>query len=454
MKLALFGGSPLIKNHEDLRVDWPIVDEKDFEAVKKVWENREFSGRGSKEIYELERIFSKKFGNKYATALNSGTAALHASLLSVGIEPGDEVIVPNLTFVATASAVLYALAIPIFADVDPISYNILPEEIEKKISKKTKAVIVVHLHGFPAQMKEILTICRKHNLKLIEDVAQATGAKYHGRLLGTFGDAAIFSLMSQKNLATCGECGILLTSTIRQKNRAEMLRIYGEIFDKKNKARIYNSYSLGWNYTLNPIQAAVAITQLKKFDRLTSKIQKKARLFNKLLSQFDWIVPPKETVGSGAVFHFYRIKLQPDFYDYNKIGRFRKAVQEALDAEGLNVRHYQNIPVSGQVIFQKKRAFGKQLPWSLNANQLDYNIYSYPNTLDVLRSTLIIGAIGSSPAYLLCDGTIEKYVEGFKKIEKNMEQILSYADKMKYHEPWEYVPMTSDSYKTNYRILD
>lgn len=452
-ELALFGGQPVIKDHATLRGEWPIKDAKDFEAIKRVYDNNDFSGRGSKEVTNLEERFSKMHGGMYATALNSGTAAIHAALIALGIKPGDEVLVPNLTFVATAVAALHCLAVPIFVDIDPNDYNMSPEDIKKRITPRTKAVVVVHMHGTPARMKEIQAICKKHNLKLIEDVAQAPGATIDGQLVGTFGDASAFSLMSQKNLTTCGEAGMLLTKELEQKNRAEMLRIYGEIIGEDG-SRMYNSFSLGWNYTLNPMQAAMAVSQLDKFEALTERIQEKGRLLNEGIGQFDWVIAPQEAPGTTNVFHFYRIRLTPHDFPMEKIGLFRRAVHEALNAEGLNARLYQNTPISGQVIFREKKAYGKGLPWSLNPEiNYEYSNDDYPNTLDVLRSTLVLGAISSAPGYLLKEGTVEAYIEGFKKLNDHMDQLKEYALSITdYKEPWDDIPVTSDSFSAHYGI--
>jgi dTDP-4-amino-4,6-dideoxygalactose transaminase len=449
-KLALFGGTPLIKNHADLRIEWPITDTADFQAVREAFDDKDFSGRGSKRVFALEDAFSKKFDGMYATALNSGTAAIHAALKALDIGPGDEVIVPNLTFVATALAVIHAMAIPVFADVDD-NYNLSVNTINDVLSEKTKAIIVVHMHGFAADIEKIRAFCDLKGLLLIEDVAQAPNGRYNGKLLGTFGDASAFSLMSQKNLATCGEAGILLTRTREQKNKAEMLRIYGEII-AQDGSRIYNSYSLGWNYTLNPIQAAMALTRLKKLDALTVQIQERGRKITDELAKISWLAPPEEISGSESVFHFYRVAIQsPDTTIPTKI--FRQAVQDALNAEGLNVRHYQNTPISGQIIFQDRIAFGAGLPWSLGDRQINYSIDQFPNTLRILQETFVLGAISSFPGYLLQDGTVDKYIEGFKKIDENLPEILSYAQQIDYHEPWESIPVTSDSFRATYGTL-
>ena len=440
-ELALFGGNALVSNHAKLRIPWPIVSEDDRQAVLATFERYDFSGRGSEEIYALENEMARYLSMPFGTALNSGTAAIHAALVSLGIREGDEVIVPNLTFVATAMAVVHNRSIPVFADIDPHTYNISPESIVRNITGRTRAVIAVHMHGTPANIVEIKNICESHGLRLIEDVAQAPGASIDGKLVGSFGDASILSLMSQKNLATCGEGGILLSRTMEEKNRAEMLRIYGEII-KRDSPRAYNSFTLGWNYTMNPIQAAMARSQLARFPELTKKIQASGRKLNEKLAGFSWINPPHELTEAGNVFHFYRFRLNPLAIGYPKTGRFRKAIQDAMQAEGLHLRHYLNAPVSEQPVFKNDPAYSLRSPLSL-----------YPNTLDVLNSTLVLGAISSSPGYLLCEGTIDRYAEGFSKIQRNIEKVIQYAERIEYREPWEEIAKTSDSYGAKYECL-
>lgn len=450
-KLALLGGKALVKKHSSLRIDWPIVNNDDKNAIKNIFNKREFSARGSEEIAKLEREFAVFHDVKYATAFNSCTAAMHASLVSLDIKAGDEVLVPSFTFIASAMAILHNQSIPIFVDIDLNNFNISPNEIEKHISPRTKAIIIVHMHGIPVEIEPILKICSKYKLKLIEDVAQAPGAKYHGKLVGTFGDAAAFSLMPQKNLATCGEAGMLISKTLESKNKSETVRIYGEILKDNNK-KVLNSFTLGWNYTINPLQAAMARVQLKKFKKLTKLIRIKGKLFSNKLKKYDWIELPKIPLDSESVFHFFRIKLNPNKVGYNNDGRFRKAVQDALNAEGLNVRHYQNVPLPGHPIFQNKKHFANGLPWSLLKDDISYKISDYPNALNVIENTLVIGAIGSSPGYLLCKGTIEKYMKGFEKIDKNIKEIINYANNLNYKAPWEDVATLSDSYDTNYEV--
>nr|WP_223229883.1 DegT/DnrJ/EryC1/StrS family aminotransferase [Pseudoalteromonas piscicida] len=389
---------------------------------------------------QLETDFAKYFGVKHATALNSGTAALHAALFSLDIAPGDEVIVPNLTFIAPAMAAIHNRCRPRFADVDKRTYNITADSIEKEITPRTKAVIVVHMHGTPVDLDPVLELQKKYNFKLIEDVAQAPGARYKGRLVGSFGDAAIFSLMSQKNLATCGECGVLLNHSLEAKNKAEMLRIYGEVLDNTGD-RKYNSYTLGWNYTLNPIQASMAINQLTKFDSLTKELQRAGENWIKKLTQFHWIETPLYDSDFEGVFHFFRIRIRSDHFNQPNNGRLRLAIQNALAAEGLNTRLYQNCPLSMQPFF---------LNMNNSTNQIEQQLESFPNTIDILRNTLILGANGSSPAYLLSPGTIDAYVKGLVKIENHIDEIIDYSNSLHYEEPWEETPKITDSFGVTY----
>lgn len=436
--LALFGGTPVVEDHQSLLTRWPVVTSDDREAVLAAFDRADFSGRGSAEVYALEEEMAVFFGMPCATALNSGTAALHAALFSLEIGSGAEVIVPNLTFVSTAMAVVHNGSTPVFADVDANTYNLSAATIARELSSKTAAVIVVHLHGLPADMDPIIQLCHSKGIKVIEDVAQAPGARYKGRLVGSIGDAAAFSLMAQKNLATCGEGGVLLNRNNKDKNRAELIRLYGEKI-QPGQARKYRSYTLGWNYTLNPIQAAMARTQLRRLPEVTRTICAAGANLSDRLSQFVWVTPPVLTHDFQNVFHFYRVALSGSSFGFTDDGRFRRAVQDALNAEGLNVRHYQTTPVSGQPYFQtgSDRCVARPLP-------------EYPATLEVLRRTLVLGAVGSAPAYLLNPRVPELYAKGFAKIEKNMSALIDYARDIDYLDTWQSEPVLSDTFGAEY----
>src|SRR5262245_18879456 len=204
--LALHGGDPVVPPGA-IEERWPLVTEGDVEAVAETLRSGNLSWINNTAVPALERAWADYVGTRFCIALNSGTAALHAAVAAAGVEPGDEVLVPALTFLASASAVIHHQGLPVFVDVDPRTYNLDPGELAAKITGRTRAIVVVHLHGLPADMDPILEIARRRGIKVIEDVAQAPGATYKGRKTGALGDLAAFSIMAGKNLPTAGEGG-------------------------------------------------------------------------------------------------------------------------------------------------------------------------------------------------------------------------------------------------------
>ena len=229
-------------------------------------------------IEALQKEWADYVGVKHCLATNSGTAALHMSVAAAGIGPGDEVIVPAYTFVATATAVLHHNAIPVFVDVEPETWNIAVARIEAAITPSTKAIMPVHLNGYPADMDRINAIAKKHNLAVIEDACQSHGAQYHGRKTGSLGDLAGFSLNSWKNLPA-GDGGLFVTNDDEYVQRAGMVREFGErIF--KGERRNYRSYAMGWMYRTTEFVAAFARSQLKRLDEMNDCRIRNANLLN------------------------------------------------------------------------------------------------------------------------------------------------------------------------------
>jgi perosamine synthetase len=250
----------------------------------------------------LEEKFAEKMGCKYAVAFNSGTATLHAALLAVGVKPGDEVISPALTVVMDTTATLHANAIPVYADVDPRTFNLDPKDLRHKITPKTKAIIAVALYGLPAEMDEIMKIAKEHNLAVIEDNAQCFLSKYKGRMSGTLGHISSWSFENSKHIS-CGEGGIITTNNERYaetcrkvgghgfKNlRAEegRIRLNQEIFQDPDYKR---HDSLGWNYRMPEFNAAVSVAQLERLEHLVELRVKSAEIFLDEMSQCDFFQP-------------------------------------------------------------------------------------------------------------------------------------------------------------------
>ena len=242
----------------------PCLDEEELsnviEAVKSGW----ISSKG-KFIEEFEQRFANYCGRKYGVATSNGTVALHLALKALGIGKGDEVIVPDLTFVAVANTVTYCNAKPVFVDVHPDYWCIDPERIEEKITPRTKGIIPVHLYGHPCDMDAILAIAKEHNLYVIEDAAEAHGAEYKGKKVGSFGDISCFSFYGNK-IITTGEGGICLTNSEELAEKMKILRDHG-----MNHSKRYWYDVIGFNYRMTNLQAAVGVAQLEKLDKLIER---------------------------------------------------------------------------------------------------------------------------------------------------------------------------------------
>jgi len=259
---------------------------------------------------------------KHAVAVNSGTAALHTALATVGVKARDEVILPSFTFVATAEVVVFNRARPVFVDVDPDTYTVSPEAIEKAVTKKTKAVMPVDLYGMPADMQPIREIADKHGLKIIEDAAQAHGASYKGKPVGAFADVACWSFYGSKNMTT-GEGGMLTTNSDEIAEISRYMRSHGE----KKK---YESLMLGHNYHMPEIQAAIGVEQLKKLPRFVSKRRRNARRLDKNLDKVKNLQLPREPDGFKCSWYLYTVRLK------NAKRKMRDGVVEKLRQKGID----------------------------------------------------------------------------------------------------------------------
>lgn len=260
-----------------------------------------------KEVVLFEQEFAKYCNRKFAVGVNSGTDALFLGLLSLGIGPDDEVIVPTFTFIATATAVSYTGAKPVFVDIDKDTYCLDPEKVENAITKRTKAIIVVHLYGHPADMEPILYIARKYHLVIIEDAAQAHGALYNykGQIkkVGALGDIGCFSFYPTKNLGACGDAGAIVTNNKKIYKKLLMLRDCGRISKYKHKI-------IGYNSRLDTLQAAILRAKLKKLEKWNRMRRQKAQLYNKLLSKVNGIILPREKKNAKHVYHLYVIRVK------------------------------------------------------------------------------------------------------------------------------------------------
>ena len=300
-------------NHADLRnvedmipVAKPCLGEEELnnvtEAVRSGW----ISSKG-KFIQEFEKKFCDYLGVKYGVATSNGTAALHLALKALGIGPKDEVIIPTLTFVATANAVTYTGAKPIFVDSHPNYWCIDPEKIKEHITPKAKAIIPVHLYGHPAEMDKIIDISKDHGLSVIEDAAEAHGSEYKKKKVGSLGNIACFSFYGNK-MVTTGEGGICMTNNEELAHKIRILRDHGEA---PNKKYWYNV--VGFNYRMTNLQAAIGVAQLEKLDEFVKTKRKIAKSYDKLLENLEGISLPPEESWAKNVYWMYSLLIEDDY---------------------------------------------------------------------------------------------------------------------------------------------
>jgi len=274
----------------------------EMKYLEKVLNSEQWSATGGNWNNRLEAAFCEKFGVKYAIAMNSGTATIHCALAAMGIGPGDEVISPALTVIMDSTATIHAGAIPVYADVDSLTFTIDPDDIERKITDRTKAIIVVALYGLPPMMSQIMKLAAKYNLAIIEDNAQCFLGRYRGQLAGTMGDMASFSFESSKHIS-CGEGGILVTDNEKYAELARKIAGHGYRNLRAEEGRVklnqdmfqdphYKRFDvIGYNYRLSEFSAAIALAQLERLDELVEMRIKSAEIFMDAMSSCDYLIP-------------------------------------------------------------------------------------------------------------------------------------------------------------------
>jgi dTDP-4-amino-4,6-dideoxygalactose transaminase len=264
----------------------------------------------------FEREFAGRVGAPYALAVNSATAAMHLALDAVGLQPGDEVIVPVYTFTATAEVVVYFRARPVFVDVDPVTCNLDPARLEESITARTRAIMVVHIAGLPAEMDAILSIAKSHHLPVIEDAAHAFPAQYRGRMIGTIGDLTAFSFYATKTLST-GEGGMLTTTNPVYAERAAIMALHGISHDgwKRYSAGgswYYEVLQAGYKYNMTDIAAAIGLHQLARSDWLLERRREIAQRYTEAFSRWPQLETPPDPAHVEHAWHLYMLRLRPE----------------------------------------------------------------------------------------------------------------------------------------------
>lgn len=364
---------------------------------------------GGPKVRYLEDLFRDYFGSRFACAVNSATAGLHAALGACGVGPGDEVIVPPYTMSATASAVLMQSAIPIFADIDPETFAISPQAIADAITERTKAIIVVHLFGHPVDFDAIAKVVEGKNIKIIEDCAQAPGALYHGRKVGTLGDAGVFSFNQHKTV-TCGEGGVVITNDEDLALRVQLIRNHGEAVVRQMEIKDISN-TLGWNYRMTELEAAVAGVQFKKLDQLTLHRQELANYLVEKLSHFEELVLPQPKPDCTHAYFLFPIRLTSD-----SLRRNRAALVQGLNNEGIPFGAGYVKPLYLEPMYQEQICFGKN-GWPFTSagpeNRPSYREGLCPVAERMHESELIHHRLCYFPATI---EDMQDIVEAFKKV--------------------------------------
>ncbi|HUU26771.1 MAG TPA: DegT/DnrJ/EryC1/StrS family aminotransferase [archaeon] len=412
-KLALKGGNPVRSSPYPA---WPYWDDKELEAVRGVIESGRWGMAQGDRVKELEKRFAAYQDASFGIAVSSGTNALRAALLAAEIQTGAEVIMPAYTFVATATAVLESNAVPVFADIDPETYNISPESVEQVITDKTWGIMPVHLAGLPADMDRLNSLAARHGLVVIEDACQAWGSQYKGREVCALGKAGAFSFQSSKHL-TAGEGGMVVTNDPDFSERCHSFVNCG----RRTGGAWHEHVRLGGNYRLTELQAAVVLVQLERYPEMIARRQAGAKFLRERLALIDGIKPialPDYVTSTSC--HLFMLR-----YESGAFGGLPKAIFiKALNAEGIRPAHGgYYIPLFKQPLLLEKNLGPYDLitRHEFRGQVIDYSDFDCPVTERACESE----AVWLLQNLLLADREgLEDIVRAFEKLRENYHELL------------------------------
>lgn len=337
-------------------------------------------------VKRLENEFAKLYGFEFSRAATSGTAAIHSAVAAINPEPGDEIISTPITDMGAITPIIFQSAIPIFADVDPETYNVTAATIEPKITKRTRAIIVTHLFGNPCDMDPILALGKKYQLPIIEDCAQAYLTEYKGKLVGTLGDIGCFSLQQGKHM-TSGEGGLVLTKNEAFKRRITLFVDKAWGYGDKNP----DHYFLALNYRMTELQGAVALAQLHKLNQVVNARIEKANLMTKLIAGLEGVYAPKITPNSKHVYWKYCLRIDPKIIS-GGVMEFSKLLKE--DGIFSAPRYIQKPAFMCEVLRDKKTFGNSQFPFVGEHRKglppVEYRVEEYPGTMEGLNNICVL----------------------------------------------------------------
>ncbi|MEF8779039.1 MAG: DegT/DnrJ/EryC1/StrS family aminotransferase [Natronomonas sp.] len=350
----------------------PILGDEEYDNVEQVLDSGRFLQGPMVEDFESK--WAELVGVDHAVAVSNGTTALQLALNASGLEPGDEVIVPSLTFGSTATAVVHQAGVPVFADIDRELYTLDHTDLERCVSEHTEAIIPVHLYGHPAEMDEIRVFADEHGLTVIEDAAQAHGASYKGEPVGSIGDIGCFSFYATKNITT-GEGGIVTTDDADIAEQIRLLRSHG--MEGRDQ-----HVTLGYNYRMSDLNAAIGTAQVDRLSEFNERRREISERLFEALGDLEWLEPA--TVREYVEHAYF---WAPFEVDTDAIGMSGKAVWRELKQRGVETRHRYVDPLYEQPVFAEHRGFNSEFPWSENPREHAYDLH-LPNVEAIAGNTL------------------------------------------------------------------
>ncbi len=386
-KLAIEGGRPVSSRLIPME-HGGVIEEGEIEAAVKVLRSRRLWQYNGENIRAFEAEMAAYLGAKHGLAMNNGTSTMEVALAAVGVGPGDEIITTPFTFIATEVAILRQNAVPIFADIDPATFNISPQSVAELITERTKAILVVSIFGHPVDMDPIMEAAEKHGLMVIDDAAQSLGAEYRGRTVGSIAHITSFSFCAPKAITTAGEGGMVTTNDDQLARAMDMIRAFG--YDRLKclpTGRLQHDV-LGWNARLTEVQAAVGRVQLRKLERFNQRRIDNARYLTERLSRVEGIIPPPVVGDVRHVFWIYTIRVRSD-----QLGVSRDEFRAALEAEGVQASVYYDRPIYQQPYFLEQRGYGNtacpfRCPWY--KGEVDYARVELPIVEQTCQEVLSI----------------------------------------------------------------
>lgn len=411
-QLALLGGEKAVTIPYKEVGCYPLCSPKGIADAVALMEKGEISQ--SQSVLDFEKRFADYMGANYAVATNNGTSALDTALFAVGLQPGDEVIVPSFTFWATMAPILSQQMIPVFCDVDKDTHCVDPVDIEKKITPKTRAIMLVHVWGGACDMDAIMKIAKKYGLKVIEDCSHAHGTLYHGKHVGTIGDVGCYSLQGSKMLPA-GEGGILITNSRECFERSLAFGHYDRLaaLPEDSKYRSYMLTGLGHKYRPHPVAIALANSSLDTLDERNEMRNRNALKLEEMISDLDWVIPVKKYEGVERQFAYHYMR-----FDETKLGGIRTLTMvKALGNEGVSCGYcgYGRLHKSPYVL--EGGAWG-------NCGKRDI-----PVSLPVTEFLAEHAFLGAPRFERSCDDLIEQYAQAYHKVGEHLEELIEYDRK-------------------------